>query len=171
MIKPVDQGSSVGVHIMREGCNYQPTEDDWSFGKTVLLERFIDGRELSVAVMDDEPLAVTEIISERGFYDYDAKYTEGGSVHLLPAPVPDSVRDEALEIARSAHQALGCRGVSRSDFRYDDTAIQPGALYLLEVNTQPGMTPTSLVPEQAAHCGIDFPELVARLVEEARCDS
>ncbi|NQW12035.1 MAG: D-alanine--D-alanine ligase [Alphaproteobacteria bacterium] len=171
VIKPIDQGSSVGVHIMRDGCNFSPTADTWSFGQAVLVERFIDGRELSVAVMDDEALAVTEITSERGFYDYDAKYTEGGSVHLLPAPVPDCVRDEALGAARTAHLALGCRGVSRADFRYDDTAAQPGTLYLLEVNTQPGMTPTSLVPEQAAHRGIPFPELVARLVEEARCDS
>lgn len=171
VLKPIDQGSSVGVHIIREGCNYRPTEDDWSFGESVLVEPFIDGRELTVAVMDDESLAVTEITSDRGFYDYEAKYAEGGSVHLLPAPLPDSVRDEALETARTAHRALGCRGVSRADFRYDDTKAKPGTLYLLEVNTQPGMTPTSLVPEQAAYRGIDFPELVARLVEEARCDS
>ncbi len=171
VIKPIDQGSSVGVHIVRDGCNYRPTSDDWQFGDRVLVEPFIDGRELTVAVMDGEALEVTEITSSRGFYDYEAKYAEGGSIHLLPAPIPEAIRLEALEMAERAHTAIGCRGVSRSDFRYDDTAGEPGLLYLLEVNTQPGMTPTSLVPEQAAARGISFPALVARMVEEARCDS
>jgi len=170
VIKPIDQGSSVGVHIMREGCNYRPTAGDWPFGDQVLIEPFIDGRELTVAVLDGEPLEVTEITSDRGFYDYEAKYEEGGSVHLLPAPIPAVIREEALETARRAHTALGCRGVSRCDFRYDDTASDPGTLYLLEINTQPGMTPTSLVPEQAAFRGIGFADLVARMVEGARCD-
>ncbi|MDF1790903.1 MAG: D-alanine--D-alanine ligase [Thalassobaculaceae bacterium] len=170
VIKPIDQGSSVGVHIVRDGDNYRPTGDDWTFGDRVLVEPFIDGRELTVAVLDGEPLELTEITSDRGFYDYEAKYAEGGSIHLLPAPVPTVIRQEALDIARQAHTALGCRGVSRCDFRYDDTTADPGTLYLLEINTQPGMTPTSLVPEQAAFRGISFPELVARMVEGARCD-
>ena len=170
VIKPIDQGSSVGVHIVKEGDNYRPTGEDWTFGDRVLVEPFIDGRELTVAVLDGEPLEVTEITSSRGFYDYEAKYAPGGSIHLLPAPVPASIRTEALEMARRAHEALGCRGVSRCDFRYDDTQSDPGVLYLLEINTQPGMTPTSLVPEQAAFRGISFPELVARMVEGAQCD-
>ena len=170
VIKPIDQGSSVGVHIVRDGCNYRPTPDDWPFGNRVLVEPFIDGRELTVAVMDGEALEVTEITSARGFYDYEAKYAEGGSIHLLPAPIPEAIRLEALETAQRAHDAIGCRGVSRCDFRYDDTDQDPGILYLLEINTQPGMTPTSLVPEQAAYRGISFHALVSRMVEDARCD-
>jgi D-alanine-D-alanine ligase len=170
VIKPIDQGSSVGVHIVRDGDNYRPTAENWTFGDRVLVEPFIDGRELSVAVLDGEALEVTEITSTNGFYDYEAKYAPGGSIHLLPAPIPDSIRAEALEIARRAHEALGCRGVSRCDIRYDDTNADPGTLFLLEINTQPGMTPTSLVPEQAAFRGISFPDLVARMVEGARCD-
>ena len=171
VIKPIDQGSSVGVHIVREGDNYRPTAADWPFGEQVLVERYVPGRELTVAVWDGEAMEVTEITSDRGFYDYEAKYAEGGSVHLLPAPVPAEIRRQALEVAARAHQALGCRGISRADFRYDDTAGEPGELYLLEINTQPGMTPTSLVPEQAAHRGVSFPELVSRMVEDARCDN
>ncbi len=170
VIKPIDQGSSVGVHIVREGDNYRPTAADWSFGDAVLVERYVPGRELTVAVWDGEAMEVTEITSDRGFYDYEAKYSEGGSVHLLPAPLPGAIRDQALDIAARAFRALGCRGVGRADFRYDDTAGEPGELYLLEINTQPGMTPTSLVPEQAAHHGVSFPELVSRMVEDARCD-
>ncbi len=170
VIKPIDQGSSVGVHIVREGDNYRPTAADWPFGEQVLVERYVPGRELTVAVWDGEAMEVTEITSDRGFYDYEAKYAEGGSVHLLPAPVPAEIRRQALEVAARAHRALGCRGISRADFRYDDTAGEPGELYLLEINTQPGMTPTSLVPEQAAHRGVSFPELVSRMVEDARCD-
>ncbi|MCR9073727.1 MAG: D-alanine--D-alanine ligase [Alphaproteobacteria bacterium] len=170
VIKPIDQGSSVGVHIVRDGDNYRPGGEDWTFGERVLVEPFIDGRELTVAVLDGEALEVTEITSDRGFYDYEAKYAEGGSIHLIPAPIPDPIRQEALDVARRAHEALGCRGVTRCDFRYDDTAADPGTLYLLEINTQPGMTPTSLVPEQAAYRGISFPDLVARMVEGARCD-
>lgn len=170
VIKPIDQGSSVGVHIVRDGDNYRPGGEDWTFGDRVLVEPFIDGRELTVAVLDGEALEVTEITSDRGFYDYEAKYAEGGSIHLIPAPVPDSIRREAMDVARRAHEALGCRGVTRCDFRYDDTTSNPGTLYLLEINTQPGMTPTSLVPEQAAYRGISFPDLVARMVEGAQCD-
>lgn len=170
VIKPIDQGSSVGVHIVRAGDNYRPTAADWPFGDEVLVERYVPGRELTVAVWDGEAMEVTEITSERGFYDYEAKYAAGGSVHLLPAPVPEAIHRQAMEVAARAHRALGCRGVSRADFRYDDTAGEPGELYLLEINTQPGMTPTSLVPEQAAHLGISFPDLVSRMVEDARCD-
>jgi D-alanine-D-alanine ligase len=171
VVKPIDQGSSVGVHIVKEGCNYRPTAEDWTFGRYVLVERFIAGRELTVAVMDGEALAVTEITSDRGFYDYEAKYAEGGSVHVLPAALPEAITRQALEISEAAYRALGCRGVARADLRYDDTERDPGDLYLLEINTQPGMTPTSLVPEQAAFRGISFPELVTRMVREAKCDS
>lgn len=170
VVKPIDQGSSVGVHIVRPGDNYLPVVNDWPYGDQVLIEKFIPGRELTVGVLDGEALCVTEITSDHGFYDYEAKYEEGGSIHLLPAPLPDAVTAEALSTALRAHELLGCRGVTRSDFRYDDTEGSPGDLYLLEINTQPGMTATSLVPEQAALRGISFPDLVSRMVEEARCD-
>ena len=170
VVKPTNEGSSIGVHIVRSGDNYRPIAENWAYGDEVLVEPFIPGRELTVAVMDGEALCVTEITSDHGFYDYDAKYAAGGSVHLVPAPLPDEITTEALDMASRAHAVLGCRGVSRSDFRYDDTEADPGELYLLEINTQPGMTPTSLVPEQAAYRGISFPELVSRMVEDARCD-
>jgi D-alanine-D-alanine ligase len=166
VVKPLNEGSSVGVHIVRNGDNRAPFADrPWPFGRLVMVERFIPGRELTVAVMGERPLAVTEITTARGFYDYDAKYSEGGSIHVLPAPLPAEVYDSAMQQAVTAHCALGCRGVSRADFRYDGRD-----LYMLEVNTQPGMTPTSLVPEQAAHVGITFPELVLWMVENAACD-
>lgn len=172
VLKPIDQGSSLGVHIVRPGDNYSPTEQDWPFGDLVLEEKFIPGRELTVAVLDGAALAVTEITSERGFYDYDAKYADGGSIHILPAKLPESVTSRALEMAEQAHATLGCRGVSRADLRFNDTEgeASPDNLYLLEVNTQPGMTPTSLVPEQAGFHGMNFPALCAKLVEDARCD-
>lgn len=172
VLKPIDQGSSLGVHIVRPGDNYRPTEADWPFGDMVLEEKFIAGRELTVAVLDGAGLAVTEITSDHGFYDYDAKYAEGGSIHILPARLPEAVTAQALEMAEKAHSALGCRGVSRADLRFDNTdeADNPDNLYLLEVNTQPGMTPTSLVPEQASFCGLSFSALCAKLVEDARCD-
>ncbi len=170
VLKPVNEGSSIGVHIVRSGDNFHPVADGWSHGDKVMVEKFIAGRELTVAVMGGKALCVTEITSDRGFYDYDAKYAPGGSIHILPADLPPSITSEALETAERAHALLGCRGVSRSDFRYDDTESDPGDLYLLEVNTQPGMTATSLVPEQAAHLGVSFPELVSQMVEEARCD-
>jgi len=172
VLKPIDQGSSLGVHIVRPGDNYRPTAEDWPFGDMVLEEKFIAGRELTVAVLDGAALAVTEITSERGFYDYDAKYSAGGSVHVLPAELPEAVTARALEMAEQAHSALGCRGISRADLRFDDTEgdAGPDNLYLLEVNTQPGMTPTSLVPEQAGFRGMSFPALCAKLVEDARCD-
>ena len=172
VVKPANEGSSVGVRIVRAGDNQPVRAADWTFDPRVVVERFIAGRELTVAVMGDRPLAVTELRSHTAFYDYEAKYTEGRTDHLIPAPIPQPVYDEALRMAKAAHELLGCRGVSRSDFRYDDTADGgPNHLYLLEVNTQPGMTPLSLVPEQAKYRGISFSELVAWMVENARCDA
>ncbi|MTJ82065.1 MAG: D-alanine--D-alanine ligase [Telmatospirillum sp.] len=170
VLKPLNEGSSVGVHIVREGDNASPLEGgDWPFGDFAMAERFIPGRELTVGVMGDKALGVTEITSERGFYDYTAKYAPGGSVHLIPAPLPPAVFERAKALSVKAHQTLGCRGVSRADLRYDDSKGEDG-LYVLEVNTQPGMTSTSLVPEQAAHAGISFVDLVTWMVEAARCD-
>lgn len=170
VVKPVNEGSSVGVEILVSGDNRRADiARGWKFDRRIMAEAYIPGRELTVAVMGDRPLEVTEIATGHVFYDYEAKYADGGSRHTLPAPVHPAIRERAMEVALRAHQALGCRGVSRADFRYDDTAGEPGQLYILEVNTQPGMTRTSLVPEQAAHVGIAFPELCAWMVREARC--
>ena len=171
VVKPVEEGSSVGVHILREGDNRRVViARAWNLGG-IIAEPFIPGRELTVAVMDDRALEVTEIVAPDGaFYDYDSKYGPDGARHVLPAPLPASIRAAALDAAERAHRALGCRGVSRADFRYDDTQGEPGRLVLLEVNTQPGMTPTSLVPEQAAHAGIAFPELCEWMLRHARHD-
>lgn len=165
VIKPINEGSSVGVCIVRDGDAVPFADGHWPHGEQVMAERFIPGREFTVAVMGDRPLAVTEILTDHTFYDYDAKYTAGGSRHLLPAPVAKEIHDEAQRVAVLAHRVLGCRGVSRSDLRFDGER-----LYILEVNTQPGMTPTSLVPEQAAFAGLSFPELVRWMVENATCD-
>ena len=166
VVKPLNEGSSVGVRIVREGDNAPALgPSDWPFGRQVMVEKFVPGRELTVVVMGDRPLAVTEITTHRGFYDYDAKYADGGSIHVVPAEIDDAVADEAMRLSLRAHEALGCRGVTRADLRYDGDS-----LYMLEVNTQPGMTPTSLVPEQAAHVGLPFNELVAWMVENAECD-
>ena len=170
VVKPLNQGSSVGVQIIGEGDNHLPLADDWPFGDQVLVEKYIPGRELTVGIFDGEAFCVTEITSKRGFYDYGAKYEEGGSVHLVPATLPDEITNEVLSMAVRSYEVLGCRGVARSDFRFDDTRERLGDLYLLEINTQPGMTVTSTVPEQAAFRGIGFPELVSRMVEDARCD-
>ena len=170
VIKPIAEGSSIGVRIVKEGDN-NPPDEDWRYGEEVLVERYVAGRELTVAVMGDRPLTVTEIRPRTGFYDYTNKYTDGKADHLIPAPVPKVIFDQAMATALLAHQTLGCRGVSRSDFRYDDTEADPGRLVFLEINTQPGMTPLSLVPEQAAFLGISFTDLVTWMVEEARCDS
>ncbi len=167
VIKPSSEGSSVGIRIVREGDALESVlGTDWSCDGEIMVEKYIPGQELTVAVMGERALAVTEITTARGFYDYDAKYAPGGSHHVIPAGISDSLYAECLRLAVVAHQALGCRGVSRADFRYDGTAP-----YILEVNTQPGMTPTSLVPEQAAHVGISFPDLVSWMVENATCDS
>ncbi len=166
VIKPFNEGSSVGVILVREGDDFTPADDMVAADERVMVERFIPGRELTVAVMGDRPLGVTEIDTSRTFYDYEAKYVPGGSQHTIPADVPDDVAEEAKRISVLAHQVLGCRGVSRADIRYDGTD-----LYMLEVNTQPGMTPTSLVPEQAAYVDITFEDLVVWMVEAASCDS
>jgi D-alanine-D-alanine ligase len=173
VIKPVNQGSSVGVFIIRPGDNRPPeqlTSSDWNLGDEVMVEEFVPGRELTVAVMDGKPLAVTEIVAKTKFYDFEAKYSDGGSEHIVPAKIPAKIYDEAMSLAVRAHAALGCRGVSRSDFRYDDTKGEPGRLIILETNTQPGMTPTSLAPEQAAYTGMSYPKLCRWLVEDASCD-
>ncbi|HYE28758.1 MAG TPA: D-alanine--D-alanine ligase [Allosphingosinicella sp.] len=171
VLKPVNEGSSVGVAIVtREGNYGDPIGRDvrgpWQDFERLLAEPFIRGRELTVAVLGDEALAVTELKPTTGFYDYDAKYTDGLTVHVCPAEVPEAIAAEAMAMALSAHRLLGCRGCSRADFRWDDERGAEG-LYLLEVNTQPGMTPLSLVPEQARYRGIDYAELVAKIVEEA----
>ena len=172
VVKPTNQGSSVGVRIVRIHDNsWREEVTAWSFGAEILVERFVPGRELTVAVMGDRALGVCEIVPRGTFYDYTAKYATGGSDHLVPAPVPAAVSEEALDIALRAHRALGCRGVSRADLRYDDTPGGCGCLYLLEVNTQPGMTPTSLVPDIARHAGIGFAELVGWIAENASCDA
>ena len=167
VVKPNAQGSSVGVFMVFEGANGPPQEliqPGWTLGDEVLIEPYIRGFELAVAVMDGKALTVTEIVPRAGFYDYDAKYGEGGSSHVVPARIPDAVAARAKAFAELAHAALGCRGVTRSDLRYDDIN---DLLVLLEVNTQPGMTPTSLVPEQAAHLGIGFDDLVLWITEDA----
>ncbi|MGH6828043.1 MAG: D-alanine--D-alanine ligase [Rhizomicrobium sp.] len=172
VVKPVNEGSSVGVFIVRKGDNRPPAQlgtDEWTLSNEMMAEEFVPGRELTVSVMGDRALCVTEIITDLEFYDYRAKYAAGGSRHILPARIPGAITDDCLGLALEAHRALGCRGVSRTDFRYDDTGSRPRVI-LLETNTQPGMTPTSLVPEQAAHKGISYPELCRWLVEDASCD-
>lgn len=171
VVKPVNEGSSVGVEIIRAGDNRRvAVARAWRFGPQAMTEEYIPGRELTVAVMGARALAVTEIIAEANtFYDYESKYAQGGSRHVIPAAVHPSAYAQAMDVALAAHNALGCSGATRADFRYDDTAGEPGRLVLLEVNTQPGLTPTSLLPEQAAHCGMDFPALCAWMVERAAC--
>jgi D-alanine-D-alanine ligase len=175
VLKPVAEGSSVGVFIVREDHTYPPQElndPGWPYGEDVLAEPFIAGRELTCAVLGDRPLGVTEIIPAEAlrFYNYEAKYADGGSRHLLPAPISSNVYELVQKLTLTAHLALGCRGVSRADFRYDDTPGGTGELVCLEVNTQPGMTGTSLVPELAAHAGMTLAELVSWMVEEASCN-
>ena len=173
VIKPVAEGSSVGVFIVREDHNHPPqelTRADWKFGEVVLVEPFIPGKELTCAVMGDKPLGVIEIVPAAKFYDYEAKYAPGGSKHLLPAPVSAEIYEECRRLSLAAHRALGCRGVTRADFRYDDSLAGGKGLFCLEVNTQPGMTETSLVPEMAAHAGISFDELVRWMIEDASLD-
>ncbi|WP_166042436.1 D-alanine--D-alanine ligase [Sphingosinicella sp. YJ22] len=171
VLKPVNEGSSVGVAIVTDSGNYgnpigRDVKGPWQEFDHLLAEPFIKGHELTVAVLGDEALAVTELKPTQGFYDYDAKYTDGLTTHVCPAQIPDDVRDAAMAMALKAHQVLGCEGTSRSDFRWDDEKGVEG-LYLLEVNTQPGMTPLSLVPEQAKYRGISYADLVERIVAEA----
>jgi len=174
VVKPVSEGSSVGVIIVREDRSHPPQElgrEDWPYGDLVLVEKYIAGRELTCAVMGDRALDVIDIRPATGvFYDYDAKYAKGGSIHVLPAEIKPNVYQRVRELALTAHQALGCRGVSRADLRYDDTPNGTGELVVLEVNTQPGMTETSLVPEIAAYAGYSFGELVKWMVEDASLD-
>jgi D-alanine-D-alanine ligase len=170
VVKPVNEGSSVGVEIIREGDNRRADiARNWRYNGAALVEEYVPGRELTVGVMGERALAVTEIVASHGFYDYESKYADGGSRHVVPARVHPETYARAMDIAVAAHRALGCRGASRADFRYDDTAGTPGRLVLLEVNTQPGLTPTSLLPEQAAHLGMSFPALCTWMVENAAC--
>jgi D-alanine-D-alanine ligase len=175
VIKPVDEGSSVGVYIITEDHAHPPQElhsADWPYGDIVMIERYIPGRELTCAVLGDEALDVIDIrpAEALAFYDYESKYAPGGSIHILPAEIKPIVYQKVRMLSVEAHRALGCRGVSRADFRYDDRANGTGELICLEVNTQPGMTATSLVPELAAHAGYSFAELVAWMVEDASCN-
>jgi len=171
VLKPVNEGSSVGVAIVTPEGNYgnpigRDVEGPWHEFERLLAEPFVRGRELTVAVLNDEALAVTELKPKAGFYDYAAKYTDGLTAHVCPAQVPDDIAQAMMDMAARAHKLLGCKGASRSDFRWDDEQGEAG-LYLLEINTQPGMTPLSLVPEQAKYRGIAYGELVERLIAEA----
>ena len=172
VIKPPAEGSSFGVLIVREDAIHPPQElfsAEWTYGEFVMVERFIGGRELTCGVRGDEALDVIDIVTDNRFYDYEAKYEIGGSTHILPAELLPDIYQNIRKLALRAHQALGCRGVSRADFRYDDRPDGTGDLICLEVNTQPGMTATSLVPEMAAHAGMDFQSLVRWMVEDASC--
>ncbi len=173
VVKPVAEGSSFGVVIVREDQSHPPqmiSSAEWRYGDEVMVERYIPGRELTCAIMGDESLGVTEIIPVgHNFYDYDSKYVEGGSKHECPAKISPNIYQKIETLALKAHQAIGCRGVSRSDFRFDENASPEGELIWLEVNTQPGMTPTSLVPELALHSGRSFGEFLRWIVEDASC--
>ena len=173
VIKPIADGSSFGVFIVKAGQEHPPQEilrEDWNEGEELMVERYIPGRELTCAVMGDVALGVTEIVTDLAFYNYEAKYSHGGSHHVVPAQVQPKIYDKVQKMALKAHAALGCRGVSRTDFRFNDRAGEDGELVCLEINTQPGMTATSLVPEQARHAGHSFEELVAWMVEDASCN-
>lgn len=170
VIKPIADGSSFGVFIVKKGTSHPPQEilrEDWTGGEAIMVERYIPGRELTCAVMGDVALGVTEIVTDLAFYNYEAKYAQGGSVHVVPAEISPKVYDKVQKMSLRAHAALGCRGVTRSDFRFNDHAGEDGELVCLEINTQPGMTATSLVPEQAAYAGHPFEELCAWMVEDA----
>jgi len=173
VVKPVTEGSSFGVVMVKEGQSHPPqiiTSSEWAYGDRIMAERFVHGRELTCAVMGNVALGVTEIISESStFYDFDAKYKKGGSKHQCPAKILPNIYQKIQTLALTAHKAIGCRGVSRSDFRYDDRFSENGEVIWLEVNTQPGMTETSLVPELAQHAGHTFEELVSWMVEDASC--
>jgi D-alanine-D-alanine ligase len=173
VVKPVREGSSFGVVLVKEDQSHPPqiiTSDDWRYGDLVMVERYIHGREFTCGVMGDTALGVTEIIPQgHTFYDYDAKYAKGGSRHVIPAEILPDVYQNIQRLAVAAHHAMGCRGVSRSDFRLDDRFSETGELIWLEINTQPGMTPTSLVPEMAVHAGHSFGEFLSWIVEDASC--
>ena len=169
VVKPNDEGSSVGVFVIKTEEEFYKMLTTWSFQKTVMMEEYVPGIEISVAVTDEGPLGVVEIVPRSGFYDFTNKYAQDGADHIIPARIPAHVYDEAMRQAYLLHQQLGCRGVSRSDFRYDNTDNND-RLVFLEINTNPGMTPVSLVPELAKHQGISYQELVVWLVERATCD-
>jgi D-alanine-D-alanine ligase len=173
VVKPVAEGSSFGVLIVREDAINPPQQlfaDDWGYGETVMVERYVAGRELTCAVRGDEAFDIIELVTaDGGWYDYDAKYSDHGARHVIPAPLSPNIYQSIQNLAVRAHQALGCRGISRADFRYDDRPGGTGELVCLEVNTQPGMTATSLVPDMARYAGIDFPALVSWMVEDASC--
>jgi D-alanine-D-alanine ligase len=169
VVKPVDEGSTFGVRLVGPGDNSAPLGEDWRFGEEVLVEEYIPGRELTVGVMGERALAVTEIRFQGSLFDYTAKYSAGHAEHVVPAPVPGAIYDEAMRLALLAHRTIGCTGISRSDFRYDEKRPGLEGLFFLEINTQPGFTPLSLVPEQARSLGISFAELVGFLVDRASC--
>lgn len=172
VVKPPNEGSTFGVFIVNEDATHPPQQlfaDDWPYGETVMVERYVAGRELTCAVRNNEAFDIIDIVPESGFYDYHAKYAPGGSRHILPAQISPNIYQNVQMLAVRAHQALGCRGVSRADFRYDDSLEGMDGVICLEVNTQPGMTPTSLVPDMAAYAGMSFGELVRWMVEDASC--
>ena len=173
VVKPVREGSSFGVVMVKEDQSHPPqiiTSSEWRYGDSVMVERYVYGRELTCGVMGDVALGVTEVVPQgHAFYDYDSKYVKGGSKHVIPAQISPNIYQKVQTLALKAHQAIGCRGVSRSDFRYDDRFSENGELIWLEINTQPGMTPTSLVPEMAEHAGHSFGEFLKWMVEDASC--
>jgi D-alanine-D-alanine ligase len=170
ILKPISEGSSIGVHIVDQETNLLSLQATWTFGKRILVEEYIPGRELVISVLKDRALGAMEIVPKHRFYDYETKYTEGLAEHFVDAHLPDEVYQRALDCALRAHQALKCRGATRVDMRYNPQAAAPHDLYVLEVNTQPGMTPTSLLPEQAHHVGLPFQDLVQWILEQAQCD-
>jgi D-alanine-D-alanine ligase len=167
VIKPINEGSSRGVYIIRSDEDIAHFKKDWSFGDTLLIEKFINGREIQVGVMGDRSIGAIEIRPRQGFYDYTAKYTDGMAEHLMPAPISPEAYEKVLGLGLKAHRALGCRSVSRSDFMYDELEDQ---FYLLELNTQPGMSPLSLLPEIVAYEGISFNQLISWMLDQAQCD-
>lgn len=173
VVKPVREGSSFGIVIVKEDQSHPPQilgSTEWRYGDAVMVEKYVAGRELTCGVMDGKALGVTEIITHANtFYDYDSKYAAGGSTHVIPAQISPKIYQKIQELAVKAHEAIGCRGVSRSDFRYDDRFSEDGELIWMEINTQPGMTPTSLLPEMAIHSGLTFGEFVSWIVEDASC--
>jgi len=173
VVKPIADGSSFGVFVVKAGTSHPPQEilrEDWVGGEEIMVERYIPGRELTCAVMGDVALGVTEIVTDLSFYNYEAKYSEGGSRHIIPAQISPNIYEKVQKMSLKAHEVLGCRGVTRTDFRWNDSAGPDGELVCLELNTQPGMTPTSLVPEQARYAGHSFEELVSWMVEDASCN-
>lgn len=164
VVKPSNEGSSVGVHIVKENSNFFFTEENLYHSKEFLVEEFIPGKEISVAVINDKAIGVLELKPAQGFYDYEAKYTDGKTIHVMPAEIPDDKYQQVMQMAEKAHKLLGCKTISRSDFRYNP---ENGELYILEVNTHPGMTPLSIVPEIAAYCGVSYEDIVEMLIRSA----